>query len=216
MHTPTTSPKLSQTNSILCSEFKQRALATSTLLNTKENSHKRQIILKSRNSISTVNINNNIIPYTRKGTVLSLEFNARDYGPQAIKNKKKVASLESEEVLRSKPTQQTQTLQSHYSPSPHIPNSYSQLPNPPYQIQASDLSQMQTYTDNRTLHTTCYIDPINIFHKQAEYKREKLKYQFLKIYTHPVNSTPTRRTQMFLSSRLEGKGLTPAPTFTRY
>ena len=65
--------------------------------------YKFHIIPKSGNNISTVNINNNIIPYTRKGKVSGVEFNTRDYGPQAIKNEI-VASLESEEILRSKPT----------------------------------------------------------------------------------------------------------------
>ena len=41
-------------------------------------------------------------------------------------------SLESKEIFRSKPAQQTQTIQNDHSPSHHIPNSPSQLPNPPY------------------------------------------------------------------------------------
>ena len=63
------------------------------------------------------------------------------------------------------------------------------------------VTNAERYTINRTLHSTCNIDPINItLHKQAKHTLEKINYNS---HTPTRTSSKTHRTQRFLSSRLE-------------
>ena len=78
-------------------------------------------------------------PNSQKSKFLGLEFISLDYAPQTTKNKIVTQQrLSKQEILKCKPTQRTQTTHNHVFPSPHLPISPSQLPNPLYQTKITD------------------------------------------------------------------------------
>ena len=56
------------------------------------------------------------------------------------------------------------------------------------------IDALKTVLSNKTEHTTCNIDPINItLHKHAKHAWEKIKYQLPRTYSHIVNNTPQKQ-----------------------